>query len=143
MSTACRLKAGERRVIEIDARRAGSAIDPVIRVVDGSGKLVARSEDNPLLQLDARLDLTFAKEGFYYVEVHDARYSTQAQNFYRLKTGAYTYATEIFPLGGRRGENSRNNALGHQGRGGSGEGFNAAGVCQPAGFARHCRCRSR
>jgi hypothetical protein len=99
-----RANAGERRVFEVEARRAGSAIDPVINVMDGSGKVLARSDDDPLLNLDARVDVTFAKEGFYYVEVHDARFSTQAQNFYRLKTGAYSYPTEIFPLGGRRGE---------------------------------------
>lgn len=98
------VKAGERRVFEVDARRAGSAIDPVIRVYDASGKQIARSEDDPLLQLDARLDMTFPKEGFYYVEIHDARFSAQAQNFYRFKTGAYAYAADIFPLGGRRGE---------------------------------------
>jgi hypothetical protein len=97
-------KAGERRVFEVEARRAGSAIDPVIQVMDGSGKVLARSDDDPLLDLDARVDVTFAKEGFYYVEVHDSRFSTQTQNFYRLKTGAYSYPTEIFPLGGRRGE---------------------------------------
>lgn len=97
-------KAGERRVFEVEARRAGSAIDPVIQVMDSSGKLLAGSDDDPLLDLDARVDVTFAKEGFYYVEVHDARFSSQAQNFYRLKTGAYAYPTEIFPLGGRRGE---------------------------------------
>jgi hypothetical protein len=97
-------KAGERRVFEVEARRAGSAIDPVIRVMDGSGKALATSDDDALLNLDARVDVTFAKEGFYYIEVHDARFSTQTQNFYRLKTGAYAYPTEIFPLGGRRGE---------------------------------------
>jgi len=97
-------KAGERRVFEVEARRAGSAIDPVIRVMDGSGKALATSDDDPLLNLDARVDVTFAKEGFYYIEVHDARFSTQTQNFYRLKTGAYAYPTEMFPLGGRRGE---------------------------------------
>ena len=97
-------KAGERRVFEVEARRAGSAIDPVISVMDGSGKVLARSDDDPLLSLDARVDVTFAKGGFYYVEVHDARFSTQIQNFYRLKTGVYAYPTEMFPLGGRRGE---------------------------------------
>ena len=98
------VKAGERRVFEVDARRAGSAVDPVIRVYDAAGKQIARSEDDPLLRLDARLDMTFPKEGFYYVEIHDARFSAQAQNFYRFKTGAYAYAADIFPLGGRRGE---------------------------------------
>ncbi len=76
----------------------------MIRVLDGSGKVIARSEDDPVLSLDSRVAVTFPKEGFYYVEVHDARFSTQAQDFYRLKTGSYEYASELFPLGGRRGE---------------------------------------
>ncbi len=98
------VKAGERRVFEVDARRAGSAIDPVIRILDGNGKQLARSEDAPLLNLDPRLDMTFPAAGYYYVEVHDARFSGQAQNFYRLKTGSYAYPTEVYPLGGKRGQ---------------------------------------
>jgi hypothetical protein len=97
-------KAGERRVFELEARRCGSAIDPVLRILDGSGKQLARSDDAPGASLDARLDFTFPTEGNYYVEVTDARFSTQTQNFYRLKMGAYLYADGIFPLGGRRGE---------------------------------------
>src|SRR5438270_4982940 len=45
-------KKGDRRVIEVEARRCGSAIDPVIQVEDASGKVLARSEDAPLLALD-------------------------------------------------------------------------------------------
>ena len=97
-------KAGERRVFELEARRCGSAIDPVLRILDGSGKQLARNDDAPGAALDARIDFTFPSEGNYYVEVTDARFSTQAQNFYRLKMGAYRYAEGIFPLGGRRGE---------------------------------------
>jgi hypothetical protein len=97
-------KAGERRVFEVEARRSGSAIDPVLRILDGSGKQLARNDDAPGAGLDARLDFTFPSEGNYYVEVTDARFSTQGQNFYRLKMGAYRYAEGIFPLGGRRGE---------------------------------------
>ena len=96
-------KGGERRVIEIEARRCGSAIDPVIEVEDASGKVLARSEDAPLLGLDARLEVTFPREGYYYVVVHDARFSAQTTNFYRLKMGVYAFPTEVFPLGGRRG----------------------------------------
>ncbi len=98
------VKAGERRVFEVEARRAGSAIDPVIELFDASGKRIARSEDDPVLSLDARLEYTFAKEGVVYVEVRDARFSTQVQDFYRLKTGTYNYASEIYPLGGQRGQ---------------------------------------
>jgi hypothetical protein len=97
-------KAGEWRVFEVEARRCGSAVDPVLRILDGAGKQLARSDDSPGAGLDARLDFIFPREGFYYVEVTDARFSNQAQNFYRLKMGAYRYAEGIFPLGGRRGE---------------------------------------
>jgi hypothetical protein len=97
-------KAGERRVFEVEARRCGSAIDPVLRILDGSGKQLARSDDAAGAGLDPRIDFTFPAAGNYYVEVTDSRFSTQAQNFYRLKMGAYRYADGIFPLGGRRGE---------------------------------------
>jgi hypothetical protein len=97
------VKAGEKRTFEVEARRCGSAIDPVIRVTDGQGKLLARSEDALLAGLDARLEVTFPAAGYYYVEVHDARFSTQGANFYRLKSGQFSYPTEVFPLGGRRG----------------------------------------
>jgi hypothetical protein len=96
-------KAGERRVFEVEARRCGSAIDPVLRILDGAGKQLARSDDSPGTGLDTRLDYTFPTEGAYYVEVTDARFSNQAQNFYRLKMGSYRYADGFFPLGGRRG----------------------------------------
>jgi hypothetical protein len=97
-------KAGEKRVIEVEARRCGSAIDPVIELEDSSGKVLTRSEDAPMLGLDARMDVTFPRDGYYYVVVHDARFSTQTANFYRLQIGSYSYAQEVYPLGGHRGE---------------------------------------
>jgi hypothetical protein len=97
-------KAGERRVFEVEARRCGSAIDPVLLIRDGDGKQLARNEDAPGIGVDARIDYTFAREGNYFIEVHDARFSKQEQNFYRLKIGSYSYPQSIFPLGGKRGE---------------------------------------
>jgi len=96
-------KAGEHRIFEVEARRCGSAIDPTIRILDGAGKQLARSDDSLGAGLDARIDFTFPREGNYYVEVHDARFSRQTQNFYRLKMASYAYADTIFPLGGKRG----------------------------------------
>ena len=97
-------KAGDKRVIEIEARRSGSAIDPLLEILDASGRIIARSEDEPLLGLDARVDVAFPRDGEYYVVVRDARFSTQTANFYRLKVGSYSYPRDVFPLGGRRGE---------------------------------------
>jgi hypothetical protein len=96
-------KRGESRVIEVEARRCGSAIDPVLRILDGSGRQLARSNDTGSTGLDARIDFTFPRDDYYYVEVTDARFSTQTQNFYRLKIGDYAYPEGIFPLGGSRG----------------------------------------
>ena len=97
-------KAGEKRVIEVEARRSGSAIDPLLEVLDPSGKVIARSEDAPLVGLDARVDVAFPKDGDYFIVVRDARFSTQTVNFYRLKIGSYAYPRDVFPLGGKRGE---------------------------------------
>jgi hypothetical protein len=96
-------RAGEKRVIEVEARRCGSAIDPLLEILDAGGRVIARSEDAPLLGLDARVEVAFPKDGEYYLVVRDARFSTQTANFYRLKVGSYSYPREVFPLGGRRG----------------------------------------
>lgn len=98
-----RAKAGEKLVFEVEARRAGSAIDPVIRVLDMAGRVLARNNDAPSIGVDSRCEVTFPGDGDYFVEVHDARFSDQEQNFYRLKIGRFAYAETMFPLGWQRG----------------------------------------
>ena len=94
--------AGQRLVFELEARRAGSAIDPVIEVLDATGREIAKNNDAPGLGVDARVEVLFPKAGEYYALIHDAKYSDQVQNFYRLKIGSYPYAQGIFPLGWQR-----------------------------------------
>ena len=96
-------KAGEKRVIEVEARRCGSAIDPLLEILDANGRVIARSEDAPLLGLDARVEVAFPRAGDYFAVVRDSRFSTQTANFYRLKVGSYSYPRDVFPLGGTRG----------------------------------------
>ena len=97
-------KAGERLVFEVEGRRAGSALDPALRVLDGQGRVIARNNDAPGLGVDPRTAVTFEAAGEYFVEVRDARFSEQKQNFYRLKIGDFAYAEAMFPLGWTRGE---------------------------------------
>ena len=78
-------KAGQKLVCEVEARRAGSALDPVIEIFDGAGKMLVRNDDGA--GVDSRIEYTFAKAGPYKLRVHDARYSDQSVNFYRLKIG--------------------------------------------------------
>ena len=101
---------GERIVLEVEARRVGSAIDPVLRVLDSEGGEMAFNQEGPGIDVDARLDWQPSEAGEYLVEVHDARFSDQRRNFYRLKLIAasdYEYADAVFPLGARRGEETR------------------------------------
>ena len=95
---------GQRLVIEVEARRAGSALDPVIRLLTAEKKQIAISNDTHGLGVDCRLDVSLPQSGRYYLMVHDARFSDQEHNFYRLKIGEFAYAAGLFPLGGRRGE---------------------------------------
>lgn len=99
-----RLKAGERVSVAVEARRNGSAIDPVLRVLDSDGKQLAINSDAPTLGHDARLSFRAPSDGDYFAVVHDAKYSKQAVDFYRLKIGDFDFADAFFPLGGKRGE---------------------------------------
>ncbi len=98
-------KAKQRLVMEVEARRMGSAIDPAIEVLDPTGRRIAFNDDAPGLGVDSRVDVTFPKAGTYYVVVHDSKYSEQETTFYRLKIGSFAYAEGIFPLGWQRGKN--------------------------------------
>ncbi|MEX2299832.1 MAG: hypothetical protein WD733_02780, partial [Bryobacterales bacterium] len=95
---------GQAVVLEVEARRVGSAVDPMLVVRDASGQVMTRNNDAAGIWPDARLEFTFPADGDYFVEIHDARFSAQAQNFYRLKAGPLQYAESMFPLGWKRGE---------------------------------------
>ncbi len=102
---------GERVVLEVEARRVGSAIDPALRLLDGAGDEIVFNQEAAGIDVDARLDWRApAGGGEFVVEVHDARFSNQKRNFYRLKlihASEYDYADAVFPLGARRGEETR------------------------------------
>lgn len=98
------LEAGERIAFEVEARRLGSAVDPVLTLWSPAGDAVARNNDAPGIGQDARVAFVPSVSGDYTVEVHDARFSKQRRNFYRLLVGPLDYAESIFPLGWKEGE---------------------------------------
>ena len=94
---------GDQLVFEVEARRVGSAIDPLILLLDSRENEIALNDDAPGLDVDSRLDVRLPEDGAYYVVIHDSRFSEQSSRFYRLKIGSFSYAEALFPLGGRRG----------------------------------------
>src|SRR5262245_23529213 len=80
-----KLKKGRRIAIEVVAARLGSAMDPVLRLLDSTGRELAYNEDFPGFGADARIDFTAAKSGTCVVELRDTRYQGGPRFFYRLR----------------------------------------------------------
>ncbi len=93
----------ERLVIEVEARRIGSAVDPLIQVLDADGHRLTWNDDAPGIGVDARVDVRFPKAGSYFIAIRDSKFSEQDEDYYRLKIGQFTYAEGLYPLGWQRG----------------------------------------
>ncbi|MDB5348341.1 MAG: putative subtilase-type serine protease precursor [Schlesneria sp.] len=91
---------GQRIAIEVLARRIGSSLDPMIRLMDTKGRELAFNDDTPGLSGDASLVYTFKDAGEYIIELRDIKYGAGA---YRLRIGDFPIATVAYPLAIQRG----------------------------------------
>src|SRR5439155_6704191 len=103
---------GQRLVVEIEARRLGSAIDPVIKLFDPRRVQLAWAQGSTPLGGDARLATVLPADGTYTVELHDLQYRAGAPSLFRLRLGDFQYADLPFPLAGRRGTKAKFELLG-------------------------------
>ena len=101
--TVVALKKGQQIAIEVEARRSGGALDPVIHVYDSRGVPLAWAEGMTALGGDARLTFTAPADGAFRIELHDAVYQAGSPGFYRLKIGSWYYAGMVFPPVVQRG----------------------------------------
>jgi hypothetical protein len=97
------LKKNQPFAIEVEARRLGGALDPVIHVYDNRGVPLAWAEGMTALGGDARLTFIPPADGLYRIELHDAVYQAGNPGFYRLKIGDWYYAGMVFPPVVQRG----------------------------------------
>lgn len=95
--------AGQVLSFEVVARRLGSPLDPMVRILDTNGRELAYSDDAPGLGGDSRLSHTFAAAGDYFVEVRDIRYQGGGNFNYRLRIGNFPCVNTPYPLGVKRG----------------------------------------
>lgn len=93
-------QAGQRVAIEVLARRIGSGLDPMIRLLDAKGRELAFNDDTPGLSGDASIVHTFKDAGEYVVELRDIKYGGGA---YRLRIGDFPVATVAYPMAVQRG----------------------------------------
>ncbi len=91
---------GQSLSIEVLARRIGSSLDPMLRILDARGRELAFSDDAPGMSGDSQLFHTFKAAGEYLLEVRDIRYQGGA---YRLRIGDFPCVTLPYPLAVQRG----------------------------------------
>jgi len=70
-SYAFEARKGVTYAFEVVARRAGSAADPVLRVMDATGKVAAEVDDTPGSGKDPRLEWAAPADGTYAIQVGD------------------------------------------------------------------------
>ncbi len=98
------VKEGDRLTFVTETWRLGLTPDPLIRLRDARGKILAYAHDTPTLQRDERLDHKFARSGEHLLEMQSTG-GAGWTNHYLVKVGPLNYARAVFPLGGRRGQN--------------------------------------
>jgi len=105
--------AGQTVSIETVARRLGSPLDPIIRLLDAAGRELAWSDDESGLGGDARIQHAFAEAGEYFLEIRDIRYQGGGGHFFRLRIGDFPIVATPFPLAVQRGTQAAISFSGH------------------------------
>lgn len=90
---------GQAIVVDVEAKRLGSKLRPVVRLYDSRGTQIAWSPPQMKLQGDARCQATLPASGAYTIELHDRTYKGAAPGFYRLKISSKAVADHTLPAG--------------------------------------------
>ena len=106
-------KAGEELIVEIEAKRLGSKLRPVIHVYDSRRVQIAWGTPSNTLAGDARVLLKLPRDDLYTIEVHDAQYAPPGASYFRLKVGQWQFADLTFPPAVTRGQAASIDLLGN------------------------------
>ena len=96
----------QRVAFEVIGNRLGKDYDPLVRVRDAKGKVVAECDNSVGLFFDCRFAHTFAQAGTYTVEVRDSRFEGHPAWHYVLRMGDFPEARVAVPSAVRAGEST-------------------------------------
>src|SRR5262249_6982398 len=113
LSTSFTGKKGQRLVIEIEARRLGSAIDPVLKLSDPRRVQRFGPKASSPVGGAAGVPRVPRAEGMYTIELHAPQYTAGGPSLFRLRLGDFQYADLPLPLAGRRGAKAKFELLGN------------------------------
>lgn len=91
-------KAGQRIVADVESRRLGAAMTPVVEIKTAQGTPLKIEWGHVEFRGDARAEAVLPKDGLYYVDLHDLSYAAAGTNPFRLKMGDLKLADGV--LGG-------------------------------------------
>ena len=80
-------QAGQKLDVEVDARRLGSALDPVVEIRNESGGPLSVQWQQPSLRGDCRASVILPADGLYSVELHDLQYKAPGGSPWRMTIG--------------------------------------------------------
>lgn len=90
-------RAGERIVIDVECRRLGGTLSPVLEFKNSKRTPLAIQWSQAELQGDTRIVSRFPEDGIYLIELHDLAFQASGSSPYRLKMGDLKLADAVFP----------------------------------------------
>jgi hypothetical protein len=97
-------KQGQRLSVEVEGARLGRTMfDPYLSIESADRKILASSDDTPLLGHDGFISMLVPADGKYFVRLRDRVYAGNG-HFYRLHIGTFPRPAVVFPGGGQQGE---------------------------------------
>lgn len=89
--------ANQRIAAEVEARRVGSKLDPVVEIYSAEGTPLALQWQQSELQRDARATVTLPADGLYFAQVHDLQFRAPGGSIFRLIVGDLPPSSIAFP----------------------------------------------
>ena len=90
-------------VVDLEARRLGTPLQPVVSLSTAAGKLLTQRRGTPGLAGDVRFVFEPPADGDYLAQVKDNQYRGSEHAVYRLRVTTEPFATGLWPLGGPPG----------------------------------------
>ena len=89
--------ANQKIAVEVEARRVGSKLDPVVEIRSAEGTPLALQWQQAELQGDARATVTLPADGLYVAELHDLQFQAVGGSIWRLMVGDLPPSSIAFP----------------------------------------------
>jgi hypothetical protein len=93
---------GQTLIVDVQAARAGSALDPTVALYDANGREVAANNDRH--GPDSFLAFEVPADGTYELEIRDLQYRGGGDFTYRVVAGPVPYLESLVPMSSRRGQ---------------------------------------